>query len=675
VQDKTSTASIATEERKFVRGKNGVYWFAIAIGFILVLGSVAPVVDLDNDDFEPTVIISEPERIGFLGGTPHAPIVIDGDANFTVTALTEGWLGDGSSGTPFIIEGLDIDVGGAPGHGISINNTRVHFVIRDCYLTGASASLGSGIYLYNVTDGELINNTCTSNSYGIYLYLSDFNTVSDNTCTSNSHSGIYLGSSTSTVVSNNSCSSNTYGIYLGSSTVNTLSNNTCTSNSNIGIYLSSSASNTVVNNIATSNTWHGIRLDASASNTVVNSTCTSNTYGIYLDTSTSNTLSNNNCTSNSNRGIYLGSSTSNTLSNNNCTSNSNMGIYLSLSDFNTVSNNTCNGNDFGIYLSSSISTSVISNTFTDNTNYGVYLDALCTLNHIRWNVFMNSLSNGLDSGTGNVFYYNYWSDYTGTDANGDGYGDTPYTLTGNSDNYPLMYRPSLRWIEQPTDQSVEFEHLYHYELPILYDGPVTWSISDTTHFSIDNQGVVESNWVLPIGDYALQVNVTNIYGISITATFYVRVTVDAGNPPGWLTIPTDQSLSLGEKFDYQVIAIDPSGIDRWELNDTTHFTLSASFYFDGSTARLSNKSILEVGSYGLDISVYDVYGNKLSAVFSIIVTTTITTVTTTTTTPTTTGLTSTTPGGIDPVMTLALGAGLGGVAVFAIVMVMLRRRS
>ena len=37
---------------------------------------------------------------------------------------------------------------------------------------------------------------------------------------------------------------------------------------------------------------------------------------------------------------------------------------------------------------------------------------------------------------------NYWSDYTGSDNNNDGIGDTPYTVPdgSNQDHYPLMYQ-------------------------------------------------------------------------------------------------------------------------------------------------------------------------------------------------------------------------------------------
>ena len=128
--------------------------------FILVLGSVTPITYLFDYELQFTERVSEPaERSVFRAGIPHSPIAIDGDANFTLTASNEGWYGDGSSNSPFIIDGLDIDRGGGAGHCISIINTRVNFTIQNCVLTGANVS-GAGIHMVNVTYGKLIENIC-----------------------------------------------------------------------------------------------------------------------------------------------------------------------------------------------------------------------------------------------------------------------------------------------------------------------------------------------------------------------------------------------------------------------------------------------------------------------------------------------------------------------------------
>jgi parallel beta-helix repeat protein len=212
--------------------------------------------------------------------TPHAAIAIDGDTNFLTTALLEGWPGDGSPENPYIIDGLEIDYGGADGHCISIRNTRVSFTISNCNLTGARyipfTSAGAGIFLDNVTNGELVNNICINNGY----------------------SGIYLGNSDSTTVVNNTCTSNAvYGIWFSNSN-STMSDNTCNNNGKEGIRLSDSDSSTVTNNTCNNNTECGIRLLRSDSNTVISNTCNNNSIGIYISKSYSNILANNICLDN-----------------------------------------------------------------------------------------------------------------------------------------------------------------------------------------------------------------------------------------------------------------------------------------------------------------------------------------------------------------------------------------
>ncbi|MFW9811989.1 MAG: DUF1565 domain-containing protein, partial [Candidatus Thorarchaeota archaeon] len=116
----------------------------------------------------------------------HDPITIDGNANFLNTALLEGWPGDGSPENPFIIDRLEIDLGGAHDRCISISNTRVSFIISNCNLTGAYY----GISLENVTNAKLVNNTCSSNTIvGIELRDSYLNTIVNNICSNNNWVG------------------------------------------------------------------------------------------------------------------------------------------------------------------------------------------------------------------------------------------------------------------------------------------------------------------------------------------------------------------------------------------------------------------------------------------------------------------------------------------------------
>jgi hypothetical protein len=75
-----------------------------------------------------------------------------------------------------------------------------------------------------------------------------------------------------------------------------------------------------------------------------------------------------------------------------------------------------------------------------NCHGGIYMEAGSHGVSFYHNNIINS-SNSVD--LGNITWThngegNYWSDYTGKDANFDGIGDTPYTAGGITDSYPFM---------------------------------------------------------------------------------------------------------------------------------------------------------------------------------------------------------------------------------------------
>ncbi|MFW9801359.1 MAG: nitrous oxide reductase family maturation protein NosD [Candidatus Thorarchaeota archaeon] len=255
---------------------------------------------------QPLPVFLEPwEKRNYVVRTPHSAIAIDGDANFSATALLEGWLGDGSPGNPFIIEGLVIGFGGSYNRCISISNTRVSFVISNCNLTGAEEF---GIFLENVTNGELVSNTCSNNRVGIVFCFSEYITVAKNNC-SNNGGGIGTMAVGNCDIVNNTCNNNTgHGIELTHSSSSTIANNTCNNNTEHGIYLDSSVYNTVANNACNSNTECGICVDSSCPSTSNNNTISANTcnysrIGIYSG-DLSNIVADNTCLGNTEHDIF-----------------------------------------------------------------------------------------------------------------------------------------------------------------------------------------------------------------------------------------------------------------------------------------------------------------------------------------------------------------------------------
>ncbi|MHA2141740.1 MAG: right-handed parallel beta-helix repeat-containing protein [Candidatus Thorarchaeota archaeon] len=409
--------------------------------------------------------------------------------------------------------------------------------------------------------------------------------------------GIFLSNVSYAEIAGNNCSTNRFGIWLDSgSNYNSITNNTC----NYGN--------------------RGIRVTFSHHNIIKGNVCDGNGDGIFLLGADWCEIESNWVNDSAWNGIHLEGTLFASILNNTCLFNDDAGIRYFASSEGLVANNTCRNNTwFGIQADSSGNTLFTNNTIVKN-DYGIYVDGPSDC-EFSWNMVAdNRILNGDNAGAGSdIFWYNYWSDYGGMDANGDGIGDTPHNLPSIMDSYPLMYNPTPPiWIVSPEDVTTEQkDELFHAHYQAFAPAPLNWWVSDGVHFTVDPSGHLISKYFLEAISYDLRIVVSNIYGLSISSDFTIRVTEHIS--PSWMIAPHTQTLESHEAFDYYVAAIDPSGIGGWELNNSAMFELTEYYYEGGSTARLTNASVLSPGTYALNISVYDTHDNKLSSVFEVIV--------------------------------------------------------
>jgi len=182
-------------------------------------------------------------------------------------------------------------------------------------------------------------------------------------------------------------------------------------------------SDLLIENVTTSNTIEGLYMFAVTDSVIRNSVIKHNRLGIGLSRCDRNVIIDN-LISNNDCGITLEQSRYNTVERNQIIwSNQNWlsaGLRLSYTSYNTIRENMIANNERGIVYSESYNNSIFHNNFEMNnmqiSDQGVV--------H-----YPNLWDNGCEG--------NSWSNYNGTDLNGDGIGDTDLPWEG-VDHYPLM---------------------------------------------------------------------------------------------------------------------------------------------------------------------------------------------------------------------------------------------
>ncbi|MCJ2556789.1 MAG: right-handed parallel beta-helix repeat-containing protein [Candidatus Thermoplasmatota archaeon] len=516
--------------------------------------------------FSSLVLVPE----GASAYTPHDPIEIDGNADFTAANGVVG--GSGTPSDPYIIEGWEIDATTAKG--INIRNTNAHFIIRNVYVHSGihGDPLHPGIYFSGV-NGRIENNNLSNNAAGIHLSSAINVTVRSNNFTSDGITieGYYSHAyaSSHTITQDNLVNGKPIHYHKNC-------DNLQIDGGSIGQLIIANCTNVRVSNLQINDTAVGIRLHYVENATIEENIVTGSFAGIGLGFTNNTTVVSNELVHNM-IGLTLGYSDNITVFDVNMSTNDLAGISLDHFDGITLRNSSIEGNQYGILFEGGDSITVLGNMIRGN-EYGIAFGGVNELlaNHndfIDNNVHVypyngtgDSWDNGYPSGG------NYWSNYTGIDncsgsnqdvcPDPDGIGDTPYSVDNNSqDRYPFM-EPLHVEQEPPGNSPPECEIEHPVEGTRMHgthaiegtahdeDGEVvmveiriddeSWiHVEGTTHWSYDWDTTNVSN-----GEYT-------IYARSYDGGEYsetVNVTVEVHNP-------TEEEMMYGEIFFWTAVVL------------------------------------------------------------------------------------------------------------------------
>ena len=362
--------------------------------------------------------------------------------------------------------------------------------------------------------------------------------------------GVYLETySNNNTVTENTFVYNRFAIELDVSAYNTISDNVFTDNGD-GIWLDTASSydtgssyNIISGNNMDNCSWDAIGLaNGSSNNTIVGNTAVNNQYGgIYItggyNLPCDDNIISGNIVDVAGWGVYLDYECSHNIISGNDFRNTYYGIYLSRASNNTVTENNVKNNDDGVYLYKASDNQFWHNNFTDNTQQV----------EISGDSYPNIWDNGYPSGG------NYWSNYNGTDANGDGIGDSPYVIdANNTDNYPLMTAVGI-----PVEKSFN----------------VTVGDTDYVIMTVSNSTVSDLNF-----DQASKQLSFNVSGLSGT-TGFCNITVPAELMSGDFTLYLDDALLV-------------EGVDYTQSYNGTHYLFSVTYAHSSHVIELVSTEVV-----------------------------------------------------------------------------------
>ncbi len=353
--------------------------------------------------------------------------------------------GDGSSSDPWVIEGHTIDASGD--HGIWIEDTSDHFIIRNCTVENGGSSY-HGIYLDNAPNGRIDDVVSKNNDSGIRV-INSYPVVLDNNFLEGNDDAVRFGDdadvvNTTIILENNHLQGNDYGFNFYDDLDNIVNsqvyirNNTIVDNPSYAIDLDTeiySSEVEILNNIIENNDYEGVYFDyiidstVTIANNVIDNNGDEGLYfpdDVYGDTVIS--IENNSIVGNDYQGIYLDEIYDNTLiniQNNFIDNNGDAGIYVDDYVYENarinIINNSIDGNeDEGIYFYDDIYGNAVinieNNSIDKNDDGGILFD-----DYVYGNARIFIVNNSVDE-----------SNYPGIEFDDDIYENVRVGIIGNS---------------------------------------------------------------------------------------------------------------------------------------------------------------------------------------------------------------------------------------------------
>ncbi|MFW9845602.1 MAG: nitrous oxide reductase family maturation protein NosD [Candidatus Thorarchaeota archaeon] len=260
---------------------------------------------------------------------PHNPIDITDNQDF----IMQGWPGNGTEMNPFVVENLSIAIDGS-GSCISVKDTSVHFIIRNCMLSSSAEFPYMNLVrlqFFNVEKGNvencsvfgqidiqysrscrIFNNTISpyETDYVVFAFESQMVNISCNMISPSIESeyGVFLGDSDNCVLSQNVVRDNGWMHYPSTTTTMPSRYNGLTSRDPSkleplqdvpdggGIIISGGSSCTVSENRIIENVGDALRVYNSPNLVLIRNEMHDNDFGVTLGQSESLLISENNIT-------------------------------------------------------------------------------------------------------------------------------------------------------------------------------------------------------------------------------------------------------------------------------------------------------------------------------------------------------------------------------------------